>query len=738
MRHLVLLRGPQGAGKSQFIIQNGLEQYTISSDKIRLLFQSPVMNEEGNYVISQSNDKKVWGLLFELLEERMKRGEFTIIDATHVKNSAINQYKELATKYRYRVTVVDFSDVSLETLLERNKNREEHKRVPEHVISTAYMRAKNEKLPSWVNVIKPEDFMKELQFNIVDFSHWKKIHHIGDIHGCYDVLMKYLKDGLKDDELYIFVGDLLDRGIQNAEVLKFFIEIKNKPNVIILEGNHEIHFWRWANDEEVTSRVFINETQPQLEKANISKKEVRQLYRKLRQIVYYKYHDKTVVVTHGGIPKIPENFMFMATNQFIKGVGDYNLDIDYVWDTNTSEEVYQIHGHRNIYRLPVRASKRSFNLEGQVEFGGHLRVVTLSEKGFETFEIQNDVFKVRQNEPPKFIKEEYLTMDDFLNYLRNHEYIREKQLGDNISSFNFTKKAFNKDIWDDINVKARGLFINTNTKEIVARSYNKFFNINERPSTAISNLVNQFKFPVSIYNKPNGYLGIVGYNSEKDQLVFTSKSEISTINEFAQWFKELFYKIVDEHKIEKIKKYVKEHNVSLIFEVILPEKDPHIIEYEKDEIILLDIVKRELVYSKLPYSDVVSFAQQYGFNCKKLMFQINNWIDFYKWYCERVNNWLIKEEGYVIEDSNGFMVKLKLPYYSFWKQMRSLKDRIAKTELNLLDITLSNNQLYNKFILWAIGQNKEWLLKTDIISIRKRFIVENNIDEDYFLKQMSK
>ena len=57
-----------------------------------------------------------------------------------------------------------------------------------------------------------------------------------------------------------------------------------------------------------------------------------------------------------------------ATTQFINGVGDYSDDIDYEFANNTAgQNVVQIHGHRNMYRLPVVAADRSYNLEGQVE-----------------------------------------------------------------------------------------------------------------------------------------------------------------------------------------------------------------------------------------------------------------------------------------------------------------------------------------------------------------------------------
>ena len=38
-----------------------------------MLIQSPVYNVEGKKSISQSNEKRVWEILFDLLEERMKK-----------------------------------------------------------------------------------------------------------------------------------------------------------------------------------------------------------------------------------------------------------------------------------------------------------------------------------------------------------------------------------------------------------------------------------------------------------------------------------------------------------------------------------------------------------------------------------------------------------------------------------------------------------------------------------------
>ena len=98
MRQLVLLRGVMGVGKTTWIKENNLEPFTLSPDSIRTMFCSPEVKLNGVIGISQKNESKVWKLLMEMLEERMQRGDFTVVDATHVKQSAISNYKELCKK----------------------------------------------------------------------------------------------------------------------------------------------------------------------------------------------------------------------------------------------------------------------------------------------------------------------------------------------------------------------------------------------------------------------------------------------------------------------------------------------------------------------------------------------------------------------------------------------------------------------------------------------------------------
>lgn len=730
MRVLLLLRGSAGCGKSTWIEQNGLKPYTLSADDIRLLCQSPILQVDGTEGISQSNDNVVWKTLFNLLEVRMQKGEFTVIDATNSKTSEMNRYKEMCDTYRYRIFCVDFTDIPIEEVKRRNANREELKRVPDEVIDKMYSRFSTQKIPSGIKVIKPDE-LNTIWMKMFDMSEYNKIHHIGDIHGCNTALQKYLSDngGIKDNEMYIFTGDYIDRGLENADVVKFLISIMDKKNVLMLEGNHEKWLWLYANDCTGKSKEFELITKPQLDNSKIDKKDIRKLYRKLGQCAYYKYGDNIYLVTHAGLSTVPKNLSYVATDQMIRGVGNYD-DFEKVAETflnTTPENVYQIHGHRNTKGLPVQVNDRVFNLEGRVEFGGSLRCVQVDKDGIHTVEVENTVYKT-----PEMYNEQTVTnssVADTIIALRSNKYIQEKKFG-NISSFNFTKQAFYDKIWDEQTTKARGLYLDTMKGKVAARAYDKFFNINERPETKFDMLQNKLQFPVTAYVKENGYLGIVSYNEYEDNLFIASKSTID--GNFAQWLKDMLYEKVSSENIDKMKEYIKANNVSFVFECVDMKNDPHIIEYPNSELFLLDIVHNDMNFAKYEYDTMVDIANQFGLAHKEKAFEIATWQEFFDWYYDVLEEDYEyngrKIEGFVIEDSVGYMTKLKLSYYNFWKFMRGVANEAIKYGYIRKTSSLVT-PIANEFYAWVRKlhdvEDRESVPK-DICTLRRLFYKDKN------------
>lgn len=725
MRTLVILRGSPASGKSTWVKEMGLENYTLSADSIRLLVESPIIVADKNHrVISQKNDNYVWQLLFELLEKRMSRGEFVIIDATHSRSSDFSRYNKLCERYRYRRYFVDFSDVSLEECKRRNLQREDYKQVPENVIDKMYSRLRTQgKTSGWVKVDK-NNFWNEVGMKLLDLNHYERVNVFGDIHGCYDPLKEYFeKYSFNENEMYIFCGDYIDRGLQNKETLEFLMSISNRKNVLFLEGNHEkwINYYSLDEIENIKSNTFLKKTMVEI--LDLDKKALRAFYRKIGQIAYFKFGKITYLISHGGISYLPDELQLIATEQFINGVGDYNVDIDNIYTENTMTNlVMQIHGHRNTYEIDD-VNRKSYNLEGKVEFGGYLKVLQLNKEEIPTLiKIKNNNYGSQEvDDEVKECKTKIINEIPMIEQLRNSRDIKETVLDNNISSFNFTHNAFYNKNWNELTCKARGLFINTNTNKVVARGYEKFFNVNERRDTELEHLIVKFKDKITCYKKENGYLGIMSWVN--GELFVASKS--TNKGDFAEWFRNIY----ENSNINKqqLECFLEKNDVSLTFEVIDIEHDPHIIQYNESKVVLLDIIHNDYEFKKEPYEKVQELAKLINCECKTIYKEFDNVREFHKWYLENTDeDDMSKEdiEGVVIECS-GIMTKLKFPYYNFWKSMRKVKEQVLRR--NHVKLSGLYNATSNYFYAWLKKQDEETLRK-DIITLRNMFY--KNIKEE--------
>lgn len=735
-RKLVCLRGAPGAGKSWWIREHNLQNYTICPDELRTLCSSMELKADGTFRITQEqeNEKKVWNILFEILEHRMSRGDFTVIDATCSKTKDIQQYKDLAEHYRYRMYIVDFTDIPIEVCLKQNKMRPEEKWVPEEAIKNIYARFATQAVPKGIKVIKRDEFDTLLE-SPIDVSEYKKLVFIGDIHGCYDTLMQYkdFKEGLDETTEYIFCGDYLDRGNQNAEVMKFLTSIMDKPNVCFLEGNHEKYIQLWGEGSETKSREFNTKTKLALESGGYTEKEARMFYRKVRQFSHLLYNGIEILACHGGIPNLNTNLLYIPSMKFIKGCGDYS---DYIentesWMTQTADNCYLVHGHRNTEASEIQIADRVFNLEGRVEFGGALRIVECenTENGVKWTPIElADCQPVDKDLPTEERKID--TIEETITYLRNNRFVAEKDLGNGISSFNFTREAFYKANWTKQTILARGLFIDTVNNKIIARSYEKFFKINEVPQTDLAVLRDKLRFPITAYVKENGFLAIVAYDYNHDDLFIASKS--TTKGDYVEYIKEQLNPYRENLLNYLRNSYNNNEPISLVFECEDIEHDPHIIEYSENHIVLLDAIKNTIDYNALPYEVLCNIANEIGCQVKEKAFEIKTWEDFRSLYSNvqdyeyTYNDRYI--EGFVFTDAYGFMTKCKTAYYNEWKKLRSVADSTLRcgyiTRTGMLTSALENKfygfcrDLYNNYYDRV---EKKYQFKTDIISLRNKF-----------------
>ena len=726
MRTLLLLRGTQASGKSTWVAENNLEPYTLSADKIRLNIANPVLNEDGSIEISQKYNKLTWELLYKYLEMRMENGDFTIIDATHSDIKLMNKYRDLANTYKYTIYYLEF-DTPLEECLKRNRERVGYKYVPEKVIERTWETIKNnEKLPSVLKKINSIDEI--INFYTADVNEYKKVIIIGDIHSCAEPLKEVLKD-FSEENLYVFVGDYFDRGIQAVETFKIILDLLEKPNIIFIEGNHENNsVKKFIYDEEKYTKSFDETTlQPLLKEFELDyiKAGLKKIYKRLRQCFTFEFRGKKFLCTHGGLPLVPK-LTLVSAREMIKGVGKYETEIGEIYSENYKkglcQDFIQVHGHRGI-----NDGEYSYCLEGRVEFGGELKVLTIDNDGnIEKYGIKNDVYNRGLKLPMSGVTEKvekFNTANELINEMIGHKFITVKECDYNLISLNFNREAFNKKKWNDLTIKARGLFVDRDSGEVKIRSYNKFFNFGER-HVNLGYLNKYATYPIRVFKKYNGFLGLASVID--GNIVFASKSVTS--GKYKDIFQNIWNKVEAEVK-ELLKKTMIENNCTAVFEVVSPEYDPHIIKYDKEHLYLLDFIENKLDIDThnidLEFSENLMKKVEFSSTIltkKELITKLENYNELYNFLDEKAKS-LEEFEGYVLCDNSGLMFKFKLPYYMLWKERRTWLERYRSAlskgkKIEIKDIEKDENRHFKKFLL-KLGKDK--LQGLSIIDVREMY-----------------
>ena len=727
MRTLLLLRGIQASGKSTWIKENNLEPYTLSADNIRLNIANPVLLEDGSYEISQKYNKVTWELLYKYLEMRMQNGDFTIIDATHSDLKLLNKYKDLANTYKYTMYCLEF-DVPLEEALRRNKERDSYKYVPERVIERTYETIKNnEKLPSALKKIESIDEI--INFYTADVNQYEKVVIIGDIHSCAEPLKEALKD-FNEETLYIFVGDYFDRGIQPVETFNIILDLLEKPNVILIEGNHEEKSMKkFIYDEEKYTKSFEETTLlPLLKEYDVDyvRASLKKIYKKLRQCFAFEFRGKKFLCTHGGLPLVPK-LTLVSAKEMIHGVGKYETEIGEIYSENYKKGLcqgfIQVHGHRG-----VNDGQFSYCLEDRVEFGGELKVLTIDNEGkIKKTGIKNSVYNKGLKLPMSGAVEkvEFNTANELINEMIRHQFINVKECEHNLISLNFNREAFNKKKWNDLTIKARGLFVDKDSGEVKIRSYNKFFNFGER-HVNLGYLKKYATYPIRAFKKYNGFLGLASVVN--NEIVLTSKSVTS--GKYKDIFQDIWNKVESEVR-ELLKQTMIENNCTAVFEVVSPEYDPHIIKYDKEHLYLLDFIENKLDLDThnidLEFSENLMKKVEFSSDLltkKEELTRLENYDELYNFLAEKEKS-LEEFEGYVLCDNSGFMFKFKLPYYNLWKTRRAWLERYrsALVKGKKVEVTEKDEHRHFKKFLLKLGKDK--LQELSIIDVRELYEKEN-------------
>lgn len=776
MRNIVIVRGPQGSGKSGFIRRLGLEGHHLSFDKVREAISGDTVAISGEMTIPQQHNQLVRAVTFESLARRMKDGETIAFEATLPLARDVKAVTDVAASHGYEVLVVDFYDVPVEQAVAANAIRPERIRVPEFAVRRCYEQAgtRDQILPEGTRIVRVSDMdameqpLAEVmafltrRTQIRDASAYARIVHIGDLQGTMDPIEdpeSPLFGGLRDDTLYVFCGDLFDRGIQNDRVARWWLsQAHNRHNVILVSGNHEDHVEIQALNRPAVSREWRDRTWPQLEAAGFTNADMAAIASDGVPLYMYRWHDQQVLVTHGGLSRWPSHPHLIPETILRRGNGHYGHGIDAMWtEAEKASGMVQIHGHRNSRGLPVLASRSdgprpalSFNLEGQVEFGGHMRFAVLDSEGWHTIQIRSKEYRTMVQAAQIDRAAGRKTFDDqapivpwaidgtdilaplseaTLAAFSNHGMVQVNAQDSmpHVSSVNFTKQAFWSKTWDAYTTIARGLFIDNVDNTVVARSYEKFWNHGERKETQDEQLEQSIAFPVQGFDKLNGFLCITGYSERTGQLIVASKSRVD--GTFAEYAQDLVARKLGADGMEKLLRFNRDQQASLLFEAVDMANDPHIIDYAEDKLVLIGCVRRSEAFEQVDYDMLVRIGKWLGCEVKENLFpNVRDWraLSAIMTRVETDPKWRRDNptEGIVFQDASGRQWKSKAWFYAHLKRCRSAVERIAMTRRKDTEFDRARYEdmpEWLPFLDWAQTLPTE-ALEVGIIALHKMFL----------------
>lgn len=773
-RKVIFIRGPQGSGKSTLVRRAGLEGYTLSLDKIRDVLAGDMLNPNGQFTPSHENEALAFTLFQESCARRIAKGEVVVIDGTLADGKVMHHHWQGFRRAGYATQIIDLYGFDRELARERNAARPERARVPEASVAKMIEMAARSPIPEDMRAgaemihVRNDEEAENAVHKIRDFlsdprcvrvlSTFDRVVHIGDLQGCFAPLVEEgspLKDGLDPRTFYVFLGDLFDRGPENGKVGRWFMdEIYGRPNVALIAGNHEDYVDKQARAGKSDIGLPQSEWQrfswPDLKRYGLTPEDCARISDMSQDYLAYYWRGREVLCSHAGFAKWPEKLHLVSQHQMRRGNGRYEIDVDAAWTENEAQSGrYQIHGHRNSAIAPTLTSKLSMNLEAQVEFGGHMRFVTLDEGGFTPIDIRNRIHRTMQQDiavnravervsaskhaplMPWIERGEALApvSQASIDKLHDHDMIgisRSESLP-GVFSANFTHAAFNNAAWDDYTTVARGLFIDGETGTIVARSYEKFFNLGERPETARETIASRVSYPVDAYEKANGFLGITGYSERHGALVIASKSRIE--GDFPDIARDVIEKAIGRAGMERMLRFNRDQQASLVFEIEDPERDPHIIKLDKPRIVLLACIRRSETFEQAPYEDLKAVAKWLGCEVKQCLARLPNEraLESFNRRVECDPNWGVNGkplEGCVMEAADGSFYKLKSAYYRNWKRMRSAVHYMRKAKLEgreaPTDRFAEMGEPYVGFLDWAKTLSAT-ALELDIITLREAY-----------------
>ena len=664
---MYVLSGLPGSGKSSFL-KNNLEKkiikknMIISSDKIRKKILGKQYSSKNNELIlnlSGEADGAVFSILESVVNEKAKEHLLCFIDACNVTETDRARWARIARRHNMSVEVLIFNE-SIETCLERNSQRDFN--IPdEHIASFENKFERTSILPyQYITSDSVIDFIPKNEIEDV------KIDIIGDVHGLYKEMLLLLNklgyqivNGIakhEDNRKLLFLGDIVDRGLESIETLKF-VRANVKAGHLAVLGNHEIklinNFYKREKGEAphgsaAVLKTFVDFLREIPEK---NQKEYIQWLEKLPIYYVVKTEKENFVCLHGNIIHFDErttlrtDMLYGSTRAFVK----VNEDTDKAYQKLYNNKVNKytlIRGH-----IPqISEQKNVMSLEEQQCFEGYLTCLRL-DTYLKHFSKEKAIVRLKTDFNYEKVRKNTYIFKKMNSLIEEKLVVANEDESKMLKIFKYTKSVFFKNLWnkDKALLKARGLVLDIEGN-IAQHPFTKVFNYGENDAGLdMSN-----KKEIIAVEKLNGFLGCISKHPFKNDLLITTTGSFDS--DFVGYIKDFLDAKI---KGNLLKYFALNGNKTLMFEVIHP-KDPHIISYKEEDMGLWLIGARGLQEYEEELSEVIldNIAKTLSFKRPK-------------WFKTTLGE--LKEmvkvsdlEGYMVRevsDTEKILFKFKTPYY---------------------------------------------------------------------------
>lgn len=125
---------------------------------------------------------------------------------------------------------------------------------------------------------------------------------VTDIHGEYEKLVNLLsKIKPKEDDIYVFMGDYIDRGSKSKEVIDYIINYGKSHKCVCLIGSHEYAYLHARKNNEYYKYLFWNYGGTETVKSYGSFDNIYKIHGEFLDSLKFYYKTDNYLFVHAGI-----------------------------------------------------------------------------------------------------------------------------------------------------------------------------------------------------------------------------------------------------------------------------------------------------------------------------------------------------------------------------------------------------------------------------------------------------